>query len=153
MRRLLSIACVAALVATFSLPAVAPDTRTSAGSPPLLEKVLVKGAAIHGGNGVAVDHAGRVLIASVWGQQIVALDRLTGRVLERYGPMYKGVPIGTPDDVAVGPDGSIYWTDIMGGKVGRIDPTGAITKQAVAVFNNPLAFNAQGRLFVAQAFQ
>lgn len=153
MRRLLSVACVAALVATFSLPAVAPDARTSAASPPLLEKVIVRGATIHGSNGVAVDHAGRVLIASVWGQEIVALDRLTGRVLQRYGPMYKGVPIGTPDDVAVGPDGSIFWTDIMGGMVGRIDPAGAIKKQAVAVFVNPLAFNAQGRLFVAQAFQ
>ena len=152
MRRLLTIACVAALVATFSLPAVAPAARTSAAPPPLLEKVLVRGAAIHGGNGVAVDHAGRVLIASVWGQQIVAVDRLTGKVLQRYGPLYRGVPVGTPDDVAVGPDGSIYWTDIMGGMVGRIDPAGAITKQAVAVFVNPLAFDAQGRLFVAQAF-
>jgi sugar lactone lactonase YvrE len=154
MRRILSIACVAALVATFSVPAVAPAGQTAAASPPAyLQRTIVTGAAIHGANGLAVDHAGRLLVASVWGQQIVAVNRLTGKVLQRYGPMYRGVPIGTPDDVAVGPDGSIYWTDIMGGMVGRIDPTGAITKQAVAVFNNPIAFNAQGRLFVAQAFQ
>ena len=90
-------------------------------------------------------------MASVWGQQITAVDRSTGKVLQRYGPVIDGIQLGTPDDVAAGPDGSIYYTDIMGGNVGRISKDGHLTKQAVALFNNPLAFDATGRLFVAQA--
>ena len=41
----------------------------------------------------------------------------------------------------------------MGGTVGRISADGHLTKQSVATFNNPIAFDADGRLFVAQAFQ
>ena len=104
-------------------------------------------------NGLAVDKGGRLLVASVWGQQITAVDGSTGQVLQRYGPVVDGVQLGTPDDVAVGPDGSIYYTDIMGGTVGRISADGHLTKQPVATFNNPIAFNDAGRLFVAQAFQ
>ena len=152
MRRFLSISCAAALVVAFSLPAVGPAGHVTAASPPL-QKILVRGAAIQGANGLAVDHAGRLLVASVWGQQITAVDRSTGRILQRYGPVVNGVQLGTPDDVAVGPDGSIYYTDIMGGNVGRISADGHLTKQAVATFNNPIAFDAKGRLFVAQAFQ
>jgi sugar lactone lactonase YvrE len=152
MRRLLSIACATALVVAFSMPVVAPAGRVSAASPPTyLEQVLVKGATIHGANGLAIDGGGRLLVASVWGQQITAVDRSTGRVLQRYGPIVDGTQLGTPDDVAAGPDGSIYYTDIMGGMVGRITPDGHLTKQPVAAFNNPLAFDAVGRLFVAQA--
>ena len=153
MRRFLSLSCAAALVVAFSLPAVGPAGDVSAAPPPQLEKILVRGAAIHGANGLAVDHAGRLLVASVWGQQITAVDRSTGRILQRYGPVVDGVQLGTPDDVAVGPDGSIYYTDIMGGNVGRISADGHLTKQPVATFNNPIAFDAKGRLFVAQAFQ
>ena len=152
MRRFLSISCAAALVVAFSLPAVGPAGHVSAASPPL-QKILVRGAAIQGANGLAVDHAGRLLVASVWGQQITAVDRSTGRILQRYGPVVDGIQLGTPDDVAVGPDGSIYYTDIMGGNVGRISADGHLTKQPVATFNNPIAFDAKGRLFVAQAFQ
>ena len=153
MRRFLSTCCAAALVVAFSLPAVAPTGHASAASLPTLPKILVRGAAIQGANGLAVDHAGRLLVASVWGQQITAVDRSTGRILQRYGPVVDGVQLGTPDDVAVGPDGSIYYTDIMGGNVGRISADGHLTKQPVATFNNPIAFDAKGRLFVAQAFQ
>ena len=113
----------------------------------------MRGAAIQGANGLAIDHAGRLLVASVWGQQITAVDRSTGRILQRYGPVVGTTQLGTPDDVAVGPDGSIYYTDIMGGTVGRISADGHLTKQSVATFNNPIAFDAKGRLFVAQAFQ
>jgi sugar lactone lactonase YvrE len=153
MRRFLSISCAAALVVAFSLPAVGPTGYVAAAAPPSLQKTIVTGAAIHGANGLAVDHAGRLLVASVWGQQIVAVDRSTGRILQRYGPVVDGVQLGTPDDVAVGPDGSIYYTDIMGGNVGRISADGHLKKQPVATFNNPIAFDAAGRLFVGQAFQ
>lgn len=112
-------------------------------------KVFVRGAPIHGSNGLAVDHNGRLLVASGLGGQIVALDRCTGRVLERLG---HEVGVDGPDDVAVGPDGSIYWTDFMAGDVGRLTPEGVFTKQLVAPGMNPIAFTADGRLFVGQGF-
>jgi len=112
-------------------------------------KVLVRGAPIHGANGLAVDDQGNLYIASVIGREILVMDPRTGRILDRYG-QESGV-VG-PDDVAFGPDGSLYWTDILSGEVGRMSPDGTVKKQKVATFVNPIAFSDDGRLFVAQAF-
>ena len=112
-------------------------------------KVLVEGAAMHGTNGVTVNDQGLLYIASAVGQEIVVMDPHNGKILERFGPD-SGV-VG-PDDVVFGPDGSLYWTDIMSGEVGRRTPEGHVKKQYVDDFVNPLAFNEEGRLFVAQAF-
>ncbi len=79
---------------------------------------------------------------------MVALNTQTGKILERIG---HNVGVDGPDDVAVGPDGSIYWTDILLGEVGRRAPDGAVTKQFVAPGMNPIAFLG-GRLFAGQAF-
>ena len=112
-------------------------------------KVFARGAAIHGANGLAVDASGRLLVASVFGGELVALDSRTGQVLDRLG---HETGVDGPDDVAVGPDGSIYWTDIILGEVGRLAPNGQVTKQFVAPGMNPIAFTEDGRLFVGQAF-
>ena len=112
-------------------------------------KVFVRGAAIHGANGLAVDGAGRLLVSSVFGGELVAIDPVTGKILERIG---HAAGVDGPDDVAVGSDGSIYWTDIIIGEVGRLAPDGTVTKQFVAPGPNPIAFTADGRLFVGQAF-
>jgi sugar lactone lactonase YvrE len=143
----------AAALAGATLIAAAPRT-TSAVDPPgtITSKVLIRGAPIHGANGLAVDHAGRLLVASVWGLDITALDPSTGRVLEKIGPVRDGVTIGAPDDVAVAPDGSICWTDILGGWVKCLRTNGEIDAQFVAQGVNPIAFAPDGRLFVALAF-
>lgn len=112
-------------------------------------KVLVRGAAIHGANGLAADSNGRLLVASAFGGEIVVLDGRTGRVVERLG---HSVGVDGPDDVAVAPDGSIYWTDLAIGEVGRRAPDGSVTKQRIGVGVNPVAVSADGRVFVAQAF-
>ncbi len=112
-------------------------------------KELVRGAPIHGSNGMAVDDQGNLFIASVIGREILVMEPKTGKILDRFGPE-SGVE--GPDDVAFGPDGSLYWTDILSGEVGRRTPDGVVTKQYVAPFVNPIAFNDDGRLFVAQAF-
>ena len=112
-------------------------------------KVLVRGASIHGTNGLAVDDQGKLYIASVIGREILIMDPKTGKILDRYGPE-SGVE--GPDDVAFGPDGSLYWTDILTGEVGRRSPDGVVKKQFVATFVNPITFSDDGRLFVAQAF-
>jgi sugar lactone lactonase YvrE len=57
-----------------------------------------------------------------------------------------------PDDVTFGPDGSLYWTSLMTGNVGRLTPTGELTLQMVAPGVNPITFSDDGRLFVALDF-
>jgi sugar lactone lactonase YvrE len=110
---------------------------------------LIKGAPFHGTNGLKVGPNGNLYVGSVLGGEILILDPNTGSVIDRYGAD-DGV-VG-PDDVVFGPDGSLYWTDILSGEVGRRTPDGTVTKQLVAPFVNPIAINAEGRLFVAQAF-
>ena len=112
-------------------------------------KVLVRGAPIHGSNGMTVDAQGNLYIASVIGREILVMDPDTGKILDKFGSV-SGVE--GPDDVVFGPDGSLYWTDILSGEVGRRSPDGVVKKQFVAPFVNPIAFNEEGRLFVAQAF-
>lgn len=70
------------------------------------------GAPLHGMNGITKDAAGRLYIASVFGREIVVLNPADGAFIERLGPA-QGVLF--PDDVAFGPDGSLYWTDIAVG--------------------------------------
>ena len=110
---------------------------------------LVRGAPIHGANGLAIDRRGHLLVASGLGCQVDVLNRFTGRIVDRVG---HGRGVDSPDDVAVGPDGSIYWTDFVLGAVGRLAPDGTVTKQTVAPGMNPIAFSPTGRLFVGQAF-
>lgn len=137
-----------ALVGLMTSPASAGDHLGPEGDG-YQTKVFVQGAEIHGANGLAVDADGRLLVASVFGGEIVVLEPRTGRMLERLG---HADGVDGPDDVAVGPDGSIYWTDILLGEVGRLAPNGDVTKQFVAPGMNPIAFRDDGRLFVGQAF-
>ncbi len=112
-------------------------------------KILVDGADIAGTNGIAVGPDGQLYVTSVSGREIVVMDRRSGRILDRLG-MDLGVE--TPDDVAFGPDGSLYWTALFAGQVGRLQPDG--TASIVATLPpgpNPIAFNAEGRLFVGLA--
>lgn len=127
----------------------AAETTTSTNVAEDALEVLVHGAALHGANGITADAEGRLFIASAWGREIAVMDPDTGKILNRYGPE-DGVQI--PDDVAFGPDGSLYWTDLLAGEVGRRQPDGTVTKQHIGVGVNPVAFSTDGRLFVALAF-
>ena len=66
-------------------------------------KILVRGASIHGANGIAVD-GGRAYIGSVIGRDIVVMDVCTGRIVDRLGP---DDGAAGADDLAFGPDGSL----------------------------------------------
>ena len=142
-KAILILGMILLLVTMVSAQAFAQPTGT------VTTHVLVRGAPIHGSNGVAVDDQGNLYIASVIGREILVMEPKTGKILNRFGPE-SGVE--GPDDVAFGPDGSLYWTDLLSGEVGRRSPDGVVTKQYVAPFVNPIAFNDEGRLFVAQAF-
>ncbi len=124
-------------------------TNTSAQAEAAEVKILVQGAPLHGANGVMFDSDDRLCIASINGNEIVVMDSGTGRILDRLGPD-KGVI--APDDLAFGPDGSLYWTSLPIGEVGRLSPDGVKSSQKVAPGVNPITFSDNGRLFVALDF-
>jgi sugar lactone lactonase YvrE len=112
-------------------------------------KVLVRGAPLHESNGIWADGRGHLYVGTVGGVEIAVLDARTGHVLDR---LTRDEGYGCADDVTMGPDGSLYWTDIFEGQVGRRAPDGTISRLAVAPAMNPITFSADGRLFVAQSF-
>jgi len=114
-----------------------------------LGKVLVQGAPIHGANGIMFDNNDMLYIASVMGREIVVMDPKSGRILDKLGT---DLGVEGPDDLTFGPDGSLYWTSIMTGEVGRLAPGGVLSKQFVAPGVNPITFSDDGRLFVALDF-
>ena len=109
---------------------------------------LVNGAALNAANGITIGPDGNLYVASVTGQEIVVMDKSNGNIIER---ITDGVQ--SPDDLVFGPDGSLYWTDILTGEVGRRTPDGVVKKQAFLPGVNPITFNDEGRLFIALDFQ
>ena len=110
--------------------------------------VLSQGGPLHGTNGVMFGPDGRLYVASISSPAVVALDPESGAILERWGPE-EGVK--GPDDLAFGPDGSMFWTDWAFGDVGRRTPDGTTTVVASPVPGvNPITFSDDGRLFVSQ---
>lgn len=99
-----------------------------------------------GTNGIADGGDGTLWIADLNGSQVLRVDASNGAILARYGAA-EGV--NSPDDVAVAEDGSVYYTGLGAGEVGRIDPDGTVEVVAeVPVGVNPIAFTDDGRLFV-----
>ena len=86
--------------------------------------VLAQGGPLHGTNGVYFGPDGRLYVASVSSATVAALDPESGAIVERWGPEHG---VKGPDDLTFGPDGSMFWTDIAFGDVGRRTPDGTTT--------------------------
>ncbi|MEM9487878.1 MAG: hypothetical protein AAGC55_01975 [Myxococcota bacterium] len=72
-------------------------------------------------------------------------------MLERLGP---DQGVFYPDDLVLAPDGTLYWTDIVLGHVGRLTPSGESDIIAEDIASaNPITLSEDGRLFVAQCFE
>jgi len=112
-------------------------------------RVIAQGAAIHGTNGINFGPDGNLYIASAPGREIVVMNPRNGKILARLGPE---AGVDCPDDLIFGPDGSLYWTEILIGNVGRMTPDGVVTKQFVAPGVNPITFSPDGRLIVGLCF-
>ena len=111
-------------------------------------KTLAKGSVPGMSNGIDVGPDGLLYAGSVVEQTINVINKNNGKIVSRISDMVTG-----PDDLVFGPDGSLYWTDLLTGEVGRMKPDGSKKKQAFAPGVNPIAFNDEGRLFVALDFQ
>lgn len=84
-------------------------------------KTLATGAPVHGSNGIYIGPDQNIYIASGAGSEIIKMDPNTGGILARIG---SECGVLWPDDVTFGPDGSLYWTGIMSGDIGKILPNG-----------------------------
>ncbi|MBM4460989.1 MAG: hypothetical protein FJ011_25035 [Chloroflexi bacterium] len=150
----IAILCLAGVLAG-CLAAPAPVTAPPKSEVPVKSeqaqvRVLARGAPIHGANGIGFDAQNRLYIASINGGEIVVMDPETGKIIERIGAE-RGVD--TPDDLAFGPDGSLYWTSLYGGQIGRLSPDGKMSTAAqLPPGANPITFSDDGRLFVALDF-
>jgi sugar lactone lactonase YvrE len=120
-------------------------------------RVLVQGAPMVGGaNGMFFDAAGDLYVANVFGQTLSRIDPETGEILEQLGQDDLAF---FPDDVTVGPDGSLFWTDPAAGFVFRRVPAGVFGPDPVSfpvaagfAGANPLTLSDDGRLFFAQCY-
>lgn len=100
---------------------------------------------LFGANGLRTGPDGRIYIAQVTGSQISALDLGTGR-LETVSA--RGGDIIAPDDVAFGPRGDLFATEVMDGRV-SVRGTDGRTRvlRADVPSANGIAVH-QGRLFI-----
>ncbi len=119
--------------------------------PGVTVQVLVKGAPIHGANGLYFGPDGNLYVASVCGNEIIKMDPHSGRILDRIGQEHGVI---SPDDLVFGPDGSLYWTAIGAGDTGKLAPDGShstIVNLGPGV--NPITFSPDNQwLYVAKDF-
>lgn len=124
---------------TFITSALAADYTT---------EVFIPGYAFHGIHGITFDSQDRIYVGSVIGQSIYRVDPQTGDSTIWEAPLR-----GMADDLEFGPDGALYWTSFILGKVHSRTETGEIRELATGLPGiNSLAFKQDGRLFATQVF-
>ncbi|MFN0186012.1 MAG: hypothetical protein ACKVQR_19535 [Aquabacterium sp.] len=134
-------------LATLAACSTAPPSRPDAWGAP---QALVAPSSFTGVHGLAVDRQGRLLAGSVVGNAIWQVDRATGaaRVLV-------GGPEGQADDIAIGPNGEMAWTNYLMGMVRVRDsdngPARVVAKDLPGL--NSLDFDRRnGKLYATQVF-
>jgi sugar lactone lactonase YvrE len=106
---------------------------------------LTPPTALFGANGIRAGQDGQIYVAQAMGSQISAIDPETAAI-RTISP--QGGEIVGPDDLAFGPDGAIYATELMDARIGvreRDGRTRVLRGDLPAV--NGITFH-QGRLFV-----
>lgn len=111
--------------------------------------VLAEGSEISGANGMFFDAEDRLWVASV-ASGLWVIDPESGETLERYD-VSDGVL--SPDDVTIGADGSVYFTNIVQGSVGKLAPDGTVSDVAVLGQGvNSITLRDEQTLFVGLDF-
>ena len=126
----------------------ATDAPTATEAPPEPVARIAAGAEIGAANGIFFDGQDRLWVASVGGG-IFVVDPDSGETIEHYPG--NGA---TADDLTVAADGMVYFTDIIAGQVGIIDPDGTLREERLEVGPgaNSITFSDDGRLFVGADF-
>ena len=143
------VAVAAALLMGITTPALAGERPEPLDARQGLE--VARSSPTNSLNGIYVSPAdGNVYVASVGGDEITVHHPRSGRILDRIG-RERGV--NGPDDVFIADDGTIYWTEILTGRVGMQKPDGSKPKyEFVGRGVNPITMNDEGRLFVGRLF-
>lgn len=126
----------------------ATDAPTTTEAPPEPVALLAAGAEIRAANGLFFDAQDRLWAASV-GSGIFVLDPDSGETLEHYP-----ADVASAVDLTIAPDGTVYFTDIVAGQVGIIDPDGTLREDRLEVGPgaNSITLSDDGRLFVGADF-
>jgi streptogramin lyase len=124
------------------------DAPTTTEAPVESVALLAAGAEIGAANGIFFDPQDRLWVASV-GSGIFVVDPDTGKTLEHYPGS-----VASADDLTIAADGTVYFTDIINGQVGIIDPDGTLREERLEVGPgaNSITFSDDGRLFVGADF-
>jgi sugar lactone lactonase YvrE len=116
--------CAAALIAMFallgacgSLAPAPPPSRPASWSAP---ETLVPPSSFAGVHGLAIDQKGRLLAGSVLGNTLWEVDRSSGAA-----KVLVDAPEGQADDIAVGPNGELAWTNYLMGMLRYRESDGA----------------------------
>jgi sugar lactone lactonase YvrE len=141
-----------AALAVVALLGLTACTTTPSGPPASwgTPEVVVAPSSFTGVHGLAVDRQGRLLAGSVVGNAIWEVDRSTGAA-----KVLVGGPEGQADDIAIGPNGEMAWTNYLVGAVRVRDNDTA--PQRVVASNlpglNSLDFDRRnGKLYATQVF-
>jgi streptogramin lyase len=142
-RTWISVMGLAALTACTSVP----PTRPTSWAPP---EVLVAPSAFHGVHGLAIDDKGRLLAGSVIGSSLWEVDRQTGAA-----KVLIPAPEGQADDIAIGPQGAMAWTNYLMGMIRYREndaaPLRVLAKDLPGI--NSLDFDRRnGKLYASQVF-
>src|SRR3954466_13761367 len=107
----LRVTALLAVLGVWSSGAQAQSAASARHSDParVRSRVLAQGSIIQGAHGMAVDAAGKLWVASLTGRRLVQVDPDSGRIL---GECSLSDGVDAPDDVVVGPDGTLYFTAI-----------------------------------------
>ncbi|MBN8754206.1 MULTISPECIES: hypothetical protein [Variovorax] len=129
------------------LPPATPPTRPAAWAAP---EALVAPSSFAGVHGLAIDAKGRLLAGSVLGNTLWEVDRATGAA-----KVLIDAPEGQADDIAVGPNGELAWTNYLMGKLRYREHDGAplrvLAKDLPGL--NSLDFDRRnGKLYASQVF-
>ena len=106
--------------------------------------VIAQGSSLHSANGFSFDSQDRLYVGSGPGSQLVVMDR-HGKVLHRFE---NADGVQGLDDVAVAPDGTVYWTEPFTGKVKKLTTSGAVVLVAqLPPGANGITISPDGRIY------
>lgn len=145
MRPLLTL-CATAAALLLSACAITPSSPAGWAAP----EALVAPSSFTGVHGLAVDRQGRLLAGSVVGNAIWTVDRQTGAA-----SILIGGPEGQADDIAIGPQGEMAWTNYLQGSIRYRENDNAPMKVLASGLPglNSLDFDRRnGKLYATQVF-